>query len=136
MELKDYITIRKLNKIYDTMALENGIGCLFIKDEDVLSAFYHNGAPMRYLAYIEFSPGKPRGNHYHKKREENICLIKGTLYAKYWLPEKPSEIYEQNLFAGDSVNIKPGCSHVYISNEPAIAVEFSPQNYESADFYK
>lgn len=136
MKVKEYILIKRLNNTYDTTSLEAGVGCIFVKDRDVLSAFYHNGEPMRYLAYIEFSSGKPRGNHYHKKRNENIAIVKGNITAKYWLPENPSEVYEVKLTAGDVVNVKPGCAHTYESKEHVVALEFSPQNYELADFYK
>jgi quercetin dioxygenase-like cupin family protein len=135
MKIEEYITIKHLNNEKDLSKLELGQGCIFDK-EDVRSAFYHNGKPMRYLAYIEFSSKKERGNHYHKEKEENICVIKGKLKAKYWLPTAPQEIYEVDLNAGDVVNIKSGCAHSYLADNFAIAVEFSPNNYKNNDTFK
>lgn len=135
MEVKNYITIKHLNSEKDLSKLKLGQGCIFDK-EDVRSAFYHNGKKMRYLAYIEFSSKKVRGNHFHKKKEENLCLIRGKLKAKYWLPSKPEEIYEIELNAGDIVNIKCGCAHSYLAEDFAIAVEFSPRKFKESDTFK
>ncbi len=135
MKINNFITITKLNKEKNLNNLANGQGCIFDKDE-VRSAFYHNGKPMKYLAYIEFSSKKARGNHYHIEKEENICLIKGKLNAKYWLPENPNETLEINLHPGDLVNIKPGCAHSYLAEDFAVAVEFSPNSFKENDTFK
>ena len=134
MNVKGYITIKSLNKSKNLLDLELGQGCIFEQD-NILSAFYHNGEPMQYLAYIEFSSNKERGNHYHKYKEENICIIKGKVKAKYWLPETPQEIYEVELKAGEIVNIKPGCAHSYLAQDFAVAVEFSPNKYIQGDTF-
>lgn len=135
MKVEEYIKVIHLNGEKDLSKLQLGQGCIFDKG-DVRSAFYHNGKPMRYLAYIEFSSKKERGNHYHKKKEENICMVKGKVKAKYWLPEVPQEICEVELNAGDIVNIKPGCAHSYLAEDFAVAVEFSPNKFKESDTFK
>ena len=133
--IRDYISIRKLNKEKDTKSLERGMGCIF-KKNGALSAYYYNGEPMKYLAYIEFLPNTPRGGHLHKTKEENMCVISGTLKARYWLPKNSNDVLELTLKQGDIVNIKSGCAHIYNSDTGAVALEFSPQNYTEADSIK
>lgn len=94
---------------------------------------YHNGAEMRFLGYIEFVPGKTRGDHYHVRKVEHMCVIKGTIRAKFFPCDSPENVIETILAAGDVVKIIPGCVHSYLSDEGAVAVEFSPQRFELAD---
>lgn len=133
--VRDYVSVSKLNKEKNIKALEQGVGCIF-KKEGALSAYYYNGEPMKYLAYIEFLPDTPRGGHVHQTKVENMCIIKGTLKARYWLLSVPDDILELSLEQGDVVNIKPGCAHIYNSDTGAVALEFSPQNFIDSDSTK
>ncbi|MDE5539110.1 MAG: cupin domain-containing protein [Bacilli bacterium] len=90
---------------------------------------------MRYLAYLEFSPNKVRGNHYHNTKEENLLVIKGIIKAKYWLLDN-NETLELMLEPGDVVNVKPGVAHAYVSDGEASAIEFSPQILDYNDQIK
>lgn len=131
--VRDYVTISRLGtekkpKEYE----ETGHGYIIKKGES-LTALYHNGEPMECLAYIEFDPSKTRGDHYHLEKIENMCVVKGTIRAKYMLPDKPDDILELELKAGDIVHILPGCAHSYLSNEFAVALEFSPQRFKVSD---
>lgn len=130
--IHEYISIKKLNKEKDTKALEQGHGCIFSKN-GALSAYYYNGSPMCYLAYITFLPHTPRGGHLHKTKEENMFIVSGSLKARYWLLSKPEEVLEVLLEQGEIVNIKPGCAHLYYSETGAVALEFSPQKFVEAD---
>jgi len=132
MEIKDYFTIEKLSVGKDLNNLEKGIGCIY-KENSITTALFHNGEAMHYIGYIEFSPNVPRGNHYHNKRYENICIIKGSVKVRYYFPQDRSIYYDVVLNAGDIVCVKPGLAHNYISESGAVAVEYALQNYEQAD---
>jgi dTDP-4-dehydrorhamnose 3,5-epimerase-like enzyme len=93
-----------------------------------------NNQVFRYLAYIEFSENTEasRGNHYHTTKEEFLYVLKGRLRAIY----KDVDTDETQEFfwgAGDLVNIKPRCAHIYFPLEYSQAIEFSDSNYDPSD---
>lgn len=132
MKLDELVTLTKLKKREDIGdALSSGDIFQYEKPNSINYVF-HNGEPIRFLTYLEFAPGKERGNHYHKEKEENLFVINGMLEAKFWLLDDSNEILELTLEPGDIVNVKPQVAHVYVSEEGASAIEFSPKklNYE------
>jgi len=135
MKVKDFVRVVKLKNTKDLVALEAGEGCLYI-DESGVNSLCHNGDAMHFLAYVEFCTGKLRGNHYHRERVENLCVLKGTLDAKFYLHTNPSEVLEIKLVQGDVVTVQAGCIHSYHASEPASVMEFAQQKFNPQDIYK
>ena len=134
-KVTDFVEIKRLERIKDLGKLEEGQGYRILQD-NLLTVLFHNGEPMSFLGFLEFNNVKLRGDHYHKNKIENMCIITGSLKAKYVLPEKPNDVYEVELKAGDVVTVLPGCVHTYISDSSALAVEFSPQLFDKDDLIK
>lgn len=131
--VKKYISISKLSKEKQPELFEKeGKGYFYIHHE-AQTCVCHNGEPMCYLGYVEFAPLRSRGNHYHCKKHENICIITGTVKARFVLPNKLDEVYEIILEKGDIVHIIPGCAHSFLSEHGAVALEYSPEKYEKTD---
>lgn len=136
MKISDLVTVIKLKEEDDIKsAFQNGKLFKYEKRGNINYVF-HNGDGMRYLTYLEFTPKKDRGNHYHNKKEESMIVLKGKLKAKYYLVDNPSENLELMLEEGDIVNIKPRVAHVYLSEDGASAIEFSPQILDYDDQIK
>lgn len=131
--VKDYVKIEKLGTEKNPKGLEQDGKGYRIYKKDALTVLYHNGEPMRFLGYIEFVPEETRGDHYHKEKYENMCVVSGEIKAKYLLPENPDDVLEVVLLPGDIVRIIPGCAHSYLSDTGAVALEFSPQKFETSD---
>ena len=131
--VNNYISLKRLGTEKRPQEYQDLGKGYIVKKGNALTALYHNGDPVRCLAYIEFEPGKTRGDHYHNKKIENMCVVKGSIKAKYMLPDNTKEVMEINLTAGDIVRILPGCAHSYMSDEGAIALEYSPQKFEISD---
>jgi hypothetical protein len=95
------------------------------------------GKPFRFLAYMEFlaNPDSPRGNHYHKFKEEFLYIVKGRLYAIF---EDVETGHRRNLTVstGDLINIKPFCAHVYFAQEYTQGIEYSPGDLDLSDTYR
>lgn len=136
MRISELVTVIKLKKEDDIKsAFESGKIFKYEKSRNINYVF-HNGEPMRYLTYLEFAPGKERGNHYHNKKEEYMIVLKGKLKAKYYLVDNPLESLELVLEEGDIVNVKSRVAHVYLSDDGANAIEFSPQILDYDDQIK
>jgi quercetin dioxygenase-like cupin family protein len=93
----------------------------------------NHGEPMGFTAVIEFLPDKPRGNHYHRERYEQLTVITGKLAACFWLPEQPQTGEKFVLIPGMHVSIPPGVVHVYEALEPSLAVEQAAQSFKLSD---
>lgn len=96
-----------------------------------------NGTSFNFLAYIEFqyNPKAPRGNHYHEVKNEYLYIVKGRLRAIYH--DVDSGIQKETfLEAGNLINIKPRCAHVYFALEYTQAIEFSPNIFDPHDTKK
>lgn len=96
-----------------------------------------SGRSFQYLAYIDFiaDSNAPRGNHYHKEKEESLYVIKGKLIAIY--EDVQSKDREKIILdTGDFVLVKSGCAHVYFPVEYTQLVEFSALPFDAADTYK
>jgi len=133
MKLNELITVITLPKEEDIKsALKEGKTFQYDK-KGATNYLFHNGSPMCFLTTLEFVAGKERGSHYHKEKEESLLVTNGILKAKYWLANNPEDRLEFVLKPGDIVNVKPGAAHVYISDEGASAIEFSPQVLDISD---
>ena len=131
--ISDYVTLARLNTSYDPQALQKyGIGYRLSQD-GVATIFCHSGQAMRFLAYLEFGADRPRGNHYHRSKVEHLCIVKGSLLARYHLVGQPEECLDINLGVGDVVTVMPGCVHSYVAGTFAAALEFSPQPFDESD---
>lgn len=131
--VQDYISVSKLSPDNCPNEFEKeGRGYFYIHNGGRTCVF-HNGASMRYIGYVEFPPFRSRGNHYHYKKHENICIISGSVMARFLLPDFPEDVYELSLSAGDILHIEPGCAHSLLSETGAVAVEYSPEKYERSD---
>ena len=93
----------------------------------------NHGEAMNFTAVIEFIPGKPRGNHYHRERHEHLTIISGQLAASFWQPEQPDEYQEIILSPGMHVSIPPGVAHVYEALEHTLTIEQAAQCFNLND---
>jgi uncharacterized RmlC-like cupin family protein len=93
-----------------------------------------NGAPFRYLAFLEFQPdpNASRGNHFHASKTEHLYIVDGLVRATY-LDLDSTEAAEVDLRAGDLVAVSPRCAHAYVALAHSHAVEFSALTYDPAD---
>src|SRR5438874_9201479 len=100
-----------------------------------LAQFYDGEKGVRYVAFIELLPGSPRGNHYHKIKEEWIYLIRGELSLV--LEDLASkERAAETMVAGDLVKISTGVAHTLQISESGMAIEFSEARFDPADIYR
>jgi dTDP-4-dehydrorhamnose 3,5-epimerase-like enzyme len=84
-----------------------------------------NGGAFRHLMLLETRRGAVRGNHYHKKKDEWFYVVKGS--ARLVLRDAESgEKSEEELRAGDKINVKPGVAHALVALEDSLIIEFSP----------
>ncbi len=100
-----------------------------------LAQFYDGDEPIRYMAFLELRPGCPRGNHYHKLKEERLYVIQGeiSLVVQDILEPKRDAI---PLRAGDLALIRTGIAHALLADTPGQAVEFSAARFDLADTYR
>ncbi|MGW8375234.1 cupin domain-containing protein [Streptomyces sp. ODS28] len=133
MAVKDYVSVTRLSEDRDPSALEReGKGYMAWKN-GALAALFHNGAPMTFMAYLEFKNGVTRGNHYHVRQHQNMVVLSGELRAKFVLPDAPDDVLELTLTPGDVLSCAPGCVHSYMARDTAVAVEYAPTPYEVDD---
>ncbi len=134
--LKDLVSIRKLEFVEDkTNAFKDGF--LFkYKKENGINYVFNNGEPMKYLTYLEFPPNIERGKHFHQSKEENLLVLKGNLKVTCWKVGEEDNKLEINLMEGEILNIKPMCVHVYCSTNGASAIEFSTKKLNYKDQIK
>lgn len=93
-----------------------------------------NGVSIKFVAYVEFKPGKTRGNHFHRRKTEILYVISGELRARYRSVAGTDE-RELLLKNGDIVEVPPGWAHAYIATEHTHAVELATLPYDPADTY-
>jgi quercetin dioxygenase-like cupin family protein len=128
----DHVSFSRLGEGYRPDELANGLGFRIGPD----TVFCHNGDPVRFIAYLEFAAGKPRGNHFHKEKTEYLCVLKGSLRASFSLFDRPDDVVHRVLGPGDLVTVLPGCVHTYVADEHAAALEYSPQPFDPDDTYR
>ena len=99
-----------------------------------LAQFYNAEEGIHYLAFLELLPGRTRGNHYHKVKEELVYMIRGEVLLSV------ADINSQAcasvaLRAGDLAVIRTGIAHALRTMEPGQAIEFSVSRFDSADIH-
>ena len=117
--------------------LECGQGVFWVRENDntnLFNNFIDKG--IRMIGHMDISPKEERANHYHKNFIEIICVVKGKLRIKLYMPDNPSEVSEIVLSRGDEITILPPLAHSFKSDDGAIALEYSPHNYTTADSFK
>ena len=100
-----------------------------------LAQFYDSPEGIRYIAFIELNAGNPRGNHYHKIKEEWVYVIRGELTLLV-LDLATNASAETALAAGDLVRISTQVVHTLKVIQPGQAVEFSSARFDPADIYR
>src|SRR5271154_6064157 len=100
-----------------------------------LAQFHDSDQAIRYMAMIELIPGKPRGNHYHKVKEELVYIIEGA--AELVVQDIDNQAHESTtLEAGDLAVIQTGVAHVLRPIKKLRAIEFSPARFDLADIQR
>ena len=99
-----------------------------------LAQFYDAAEGIRYMAIIELKPGKPRGNHYHKVKEEMVYLFEGK--AELIVEDVDGQGHASvPLETGDLVMIQTEVAHALRASEPGKAIEFSKTRFNARDIY-
>ena len=111
---------------------DNGTG-FFSGAPGAITAFIHNGAALRYLAYVEFQPGISRGDHLHARREQTLIVLSGQIVGQYYLPDQPDHVVLLDLVAGEGVWLAAGVAHSHRAIVPSAAIEYSGSRYEDDD---
>jgi mannose-6-phosphate isomerase-like protein (cupin superfamily) len=98
-------------------------------------AHIHNaGAPIMMIAYTELLTGRPRGNHFHRRKHEWMYVIRGACRLVVEDPEAGKR-EEVGIRAGDLVSIAVGTPHVIDPLEDGHAIEFSPSPFDPNDTF-
>lgn len=132
-KVQNYVSITKLSKERQPEVFEKEGKGYFYTHHGAQACVIYNGDAMCYLGYVELAPMRSRGNHFHNKKHENICVISGKIKAKFVLPDNCDDIYETELEQGDIVHINPGCAHSFFSQTGASLIEYSAEKYEIKD---
>jgi uncharacterized cupin superfamily protein len=100
-----------------------------------LAQVYDAAEGIRYLAVIELREGNPRGNHYHKVKEEFVYMMQGevSLVAED-IESKARETVR--LQAGDLAFIQTGVAHALQVLRSGLAIEYSTARFDAADIYR
>lgn len=91
-----------------------------------------DGEAFRYLAFVEFLPGRTRGNHYHHAKQELLYITDGRLLA-YYVDIDTGRSLELTLGAGHVIRTGPRLAHAYHALEVAHAIEISVQPFDASD---
>lgn len=129
----DHVAFTSLRLGYDPVGFAVRHTGFRVSDGDVEAVFAHNGAEMRYIAYVEFADGQVRGSHYHEHRVEHLCVLRGRLRSVFYLPGRPDDRVERELGPGDVVRVLAGCVHTYLASGRAAALEYSPSAFDHED---
>ena len=129
----DHVAFTSLHEGYDPAGFALRHTGFRVSDGDVDAVFAHNGAEMRFIAYLEFADGQVRGNHYHEQRLEHFCVLRGRLHGLFYLPDRPDDVIRRDLGPGDVVRVLPGCVHTYLASGRSAALEYSPNAFDQAD---
>jgi mannose-6-phosphate isomerase-like protein (cupin superfamily) len=97
-----------------------------------LAQFWNGEEAIQYIAFIELLVGKPRGNHFHRKKREWVYMIRGEVRLRVEDVES-REGGAMSLKVGDLVVISTGVAHVLEAVEPGMAIEFSAARFEVGD---
>jgi uncharacterized cupin superfamily protein len=95
-------------------------------------AHFSDGEKIEYIAFVELRVGGTRGNHYHRKKEEGVYLIRGEMLL-FVQDIQTQERASLTLRAGDLAVVSTGIAHAYQTTKPGDAVEFSKARFDAAD---
>ncbi|HWX21245.1 MAG TPA: cupin domain-containing protein [Candidatus Binatia bacterium] len=100
-----------------------------------LAQFYDGEEGIRYIAMIQLRPGNPRGNHYHKVKQEFLYLMEGEVLLLVEDLETRQRA-SVPLHGGDLAFIPTRIAHALQVLQPGFAVEFSAARFDPADIYR
>jgi hypothetical protein len=99
-----------------------------------LAQFYDGEEPIRYMAFVQVQPGRPRGNHYHKFKKEFLYVIQGEfLLLVHDIAQGARDSVPLRM--GDVAVIETGVAHAAQASAPAQVIEFSPVRFDPSDTY-
>ncbi|HOF09660.1 MAG TPA: cupin domain-containing protein [Opitutaceae bacterium] len=99
-------------------------------------ALLHPACPeIRFLAFLGFKPGIPRGGHYHPGKTECFYLLHGEVELTTRDRESGATAVHR-LKAGDLVTMSPNIEHRYLAAAEAEAIEFSATPWAAEDTIK
>jgi uncharacterized RmlC-like cupin family protein len=99
-----------------------------------LAQIYDGDPGMRYVAYIQLLPERPRGNHYHDRKQEWIYVILGELSLVVEdVVSKARAAFD--LRTGNLAYIPTGIAHALLALNPGQAIEFSPGRFDPDDVH-
>lgn len=93
-----------------------------------------DGKTFQHLGYFDLKKGKGyyRGGHYHKKKVENLYIIKGRLRLEL-VDLDSGEKSEVTVQVGQCVTIYPRCAHRLSAEEDAQVIEYYDNIYAPKD---
>ena len=125
------VTVTDLNGLEPDLSSKHPKG--WYKGPSGYTMQLNHGKPLNFTAVIEFLPGKPRGNHYHRTRAEYLTVLSGEMAMTFWDPNHPADKHTELLTPGKQVFIPAGVAHVYMAKTPTIAIEQAEQHYSVDD---
>ncbi len=122
------LTVHELPQVWAPIPPDGGI----LVTEAGRFARIADGEPFQYLAYLEYLPGRTRGNHYHHVKQELLYITSGRLLA-YYVDIDTGRSLELTLSAGHVIRTGPRLAHAYHALEAAYAIEAAMQRFDPAD---
>jgi len=96
-------------------------------------ALLHPACPeIRFLGFLGFKAGIPRGGHYHPGKTEFFYLLHGEIELRT-RDRESGETATHRVQAGDLVTLAPNVEHLYLPLTAAEAVEFSATPWAPQD---
>jgi len=96
----------------------------------------HPACPeIRFLGFLGFKAGVPRGGHYHPGKTEHFYLLHGEIELRT-RDRLSGESATHQLKAGDLVTLPPDIEHLYTPATEAEAIEFSSSPWSPEDTIK
>jgi hypothetical protein len=97
---------------------------------------FHNGSPaIHYIAAFDLVLGGVRGNHYHKRKQEYVYLLHGSIS----LVIRDLASGQEDTLAmheGDLALIETEVVHALVPLKAGLGVEFSPAPFDPEDIFK
>ena len=102
-----------------------------ILEKGELTKIYDGEGPVKYIAYVEFIPGKIRGGHYHN-RQEYFYIIRGEM--EFELIDVETKVAEKAVVKeGDLVALDPKIAHRIKTIKAGHTIEFSKSRFQLED---
>lgn len=96
-----------------------------------LTKIYDGEEPVKYIAYVEFIPGKIRGGHYHD-RQEYFYIIRGEM--EFELIDVDTKVAESAIVKeGDLIFLSSKIAHRIKTIKAGHAIEFSKNRFQLED---